>query len=620
MNPLTRPFGPPSPTGRGLSPAAVLFLLATTLHAQDVFVPPVLKGVKGEGTARRAERPIPFPDANEKWILARSKHFVFVSSAGERSTQNIAAGLETLAAALTQMSPHFVAAPVETRVFIFRRHREAQPYFDLLVGRQDAHVSGVFVSSNSSGSMLMESGSGWSNDRTPFHELIHYLIHNSGATPPLWIEEGLADYFSNAELRSASIRAGEPIQAHLRALQQRQRIPLEKLFAVARESELYNVPEWQRSFYAESWALVDWLIRTDRPAFYDFLRDLEGGKTVEQAFRARYKRPLDDIRRAFEISPGRPSLATILPVPTADTSVSTTPLDRAELLYRLGKFLSQVEDGGPNAERHFREALAVNPAHARSLAALGQYEKAIAADPNDAEIYLDYAETLLGKQIGPLAGAEETTADDKVPFRKARELAQKAAALGMDPGRAHGDLGTTYMVESERELAPGISALEKAHELLPGRLDYAVHLFAMYRRTGDRAKADALFTVLDRARNPQVAFAMRATILRVELARANAFVQQQKLDEAAAIIRELAANTEDADARRDLAHQADEIAHAADTNRQIHTYNKAVGEVNRGEYAKAMKTLDQLLANASDPGVIRDARKLQKQLAARRKS
>src|SRR5712691_8940188 len=517
MPTLTRRFAAPSPaSGRGMSTesprpakrgeggrrpgegfvAATLFLLlAITASAQ--YVPPVLKGVKGEAAGRRALKPIPFPDANEKWILARSKHFVFVSSAGERRTRDIAAGLETLAAALTRMSPHFIASPAETRVFIFSRHREAQPFFDLLIGRPEAHVSGVFVSSTNRGSMLMESGSGWATDRTPFHELIHYLIHNSGATPPLWIEEGLADYFSNAELRSASIRAGEPIRSHVQVLQQRHRIPLEKLFAVARESDLYNVPEWQRSFYAESWALVDWLIRTDRAAFYDFLHDLEDSKTLEQALRARYKRSVDDLQRAFDVSLDRPTLATILPVPNADTSVTTTPLDRADLLYRLGNFLSHVEDGGMNAERHFREALAVNPAHARALAALGQYDKAIAADPNDAEIYLDYAESLLGKQIGPLAEAEETTADDKPQFRKARELAQKAVALGTDVGRAYGDLGTTYIVESEKDLAPGIAALEKACDLLPGRLDYAVHLFAMYRRTVDRAKADALFTTLD---------------------------------------------------------------------------------------------------------------------------
>ena len=540
-----------------------------------------------------------------------------MSSAGDRKTRDIAAGLETLAGALTHLSPRFSAAPAETRVFIFSRHREAQPYFQMLIGRPDAHVNGVFISSNNSGSMLMESGFGWGSDRTPFHELIHYLVSNSGSRPPLWLEEGLAEYFSNAELRSGSIRAGEPLANHIQALQLRTRIPLAKLFSISAESDLYNAADSQRAFYAESWALVEWLIRSNPTAFYDFLSDVEEGKAVGEAFQAHYHRPVDDMQRAFDVRFG-PMMGTVLAVPNADTTVTTTPLDRAELLYRLGKFLSLVEDGGTDAERHFREALVVNPAHARSLAALGEYDKAIAADPSDAEIYLDYAESLLGKQIGPLAEAEEASAEDQKAFRKARDLAKKAAALAPNEGRAWGDLGTSYIVESD--VTDGIAALEKARDLAPGRLDYAVHLFAMYRRTGNRAKADALFAILDRARNAQVSYALRATTLRVELARANMFVQQQKLDEAAAVIRELAANTEDVDARKDLSHQADEIANAAATNRQIDIYNRAVAEVNRGEYAKAMKTLDQLLAGATDPDVIRDARKLQKQLVARRKS
>src|SRR5207253_597712 len=223
-------------------------------------------------------------------------------------------------------------------------------------------------------------------------------------------------------------------------------------------------------------------------------------------------------------------------------------------------------------------------------------------------------------QIGPLAQAEEPGREDVARFRKARELSQKAIALGDESGRAFGDLGVSYIVEKDSDLEDGIAALEKSRASLPGRLDLGVHLFAMYRRTGDRTKADALFNALDRAKNPQVAYAMRATILRVELARANAFVQEQRLDDATVVIRDLAANTADPDAKRDLLHQADEIAHAAETNRQIETYNKAVGEVNRGDYGKAIKTLDQLLATATDAGIIRDAKKLQKQLAARRKS
>ncbi|HJT15980.1 MAG TPA: DUF1570 domain-containing protein [Thermoanaerobaculia bacterium] len=592
--------------------ATALLLLATTAAAQ--YVPPVLKGVQPEGRGRQALEPIPFPDANEKWILARSKHFVLVSSAGEKRTRDIAAGLETLAAALTQASSRFAAAPAGTRVFIFARHKEAQPYFDMLIGEKNAHVAGLFISSKNMASMLMESGGG--DDRTPFHELIHYLVTNSGTRPPLWLEEGLAEYFSNAELRNGSIRAGNPIPQHVQMLQHRRLLSLDQLFKIDSESKMYSSAETQRAFYAESWAIVDWLIRTDPRAFYDFLRDIEEGKPLEEVLQARYHRNIEEMQRAFDINASRPMFGTTLAVPNVDTTVTVTPLDRSELLYRLGKFLSQVESGTRDAERHFREALVVNPQHARSLAALGDYDKAIAADPNDAEIYIEYAESLLGKQIGPLAEAEEVSPEEATHFRKARDLAEKATELAPNDARAWGDLGTSYIVE--KDAAPGIAALEKAHALAPARLDYAVHLFALYRRAGDRAKADPLFAELDRARNPQVSYAIRSTSLRVELARAHDLLQQQKLDEAAAVIRDLAANTEDLDARTDLTNQANAITRAAATNREIDAYNKAVGQVNAGQLKQALKTLDVLLATATDPGVIRDAKKLKAQILVRR--
>jgi hypothetical protein len=86
------------------------------------------------------------------------------------------------------------------------------------------------------------------------------------------------------------------------------------------------------------------------------------------------------------------------------------------------------------------------------------------------------------------------------------------------------------------------------------------------------------------------------------------------------VIRELAANTPDADSKNDLMRQAETISQTAATNRQIETYNKAVGQVNRGDYTTALRTLNELLASATDAGVIRDAKKLQKLLSSRRKS
>src|SRR5581483_951119 len=279
------------------------------------FVPPVLKGVQGEGRGRHALQPIPFPDPKEQWILATSKHFVFVSSANERRTRDIAAGLETLAAALTEASPAFEARSAPTRVFVFSRHREAQPYFDMLVGAKNAPVSGLFIASKNSGSMLIEERYGFGSDRTPFHELIHYLLTSSGTRPPLWLEEGLADYFSNAELRNGSIRAGAPVASHVQLLKERRLIPLRDIFTIDSASSVYNAAETQRAFYAESWALVEWLIRTNPAAFYDFMRDLEHGAGVEESLGARYHRTLEDMQRAFDMSAPRPMFGTQLQVP-----------------------------------------------------------------------------------------------------------------------------------------------------------------------------------------------------------------------------------------------------------------------------------------------------------------
>ena len=43
-------------------------------------------------------------------------------------------------------------------------------------------------------------------------------------------------------------------------MRQRKLIPLPQLLSVGRESDLYNLSDSQKSFYAQSWAIVDWLL------------------------------------------------------------------------------------------------------------------------------------------------------------------------------------------------------------------------------------------------------------------------------------------------------------------------------------------------------------------------
>lgn len=600
---------------------------------QPGFVPPVLKGIQGEGKPRQATGPIPFPDPAQTWQRVTSKHFIFISAAGDKQTRRMAEDLETLAAALARLNPRFDTSQRRTHVYVFAKKSEAQPYFDLLTNRTNAHVTGLFVSQKDHAAILMAAG-GSRDDNTPFHELVHWLIE-SRTTPPLWLEEGLAEVFGHAEMRSGAIYAGAGIAPHLAVLKRRD-MPLENVFRVERESDTYNLAEGQAVFYAKSWAVVDWLLRNggrNNAAFYDFFRDVESGAPVEAALQKHYGKSikeLDHMLGAYGGPLARPMFGVTIPIPETDKTLTSATIDRAETLYELGHFFAFFEEMAPEAQRHYRAALEANPRHARALGALAVlranaklyddaaklFEQAIAADPKDALIQLDYAEALMQNEIGPVAESEDVEPEDAPRFRRARVLAQRALDLGADPARALGDLGTSYLVESTADLAPGIAALEKAHALLPTRHDFALHLFAMYRRGGK--KADELFAQLEAARSPQVKFAARAIVVRIDLARANELLRDGKYDEAAAVLRTLAANSPDGDAKVDFERQAAEVARAGDSNRQIVVYNEAIALVNKGKYAAARKTLTQLLATATDPSVIRDAKKLQGELKGRK--
>jgi len=583
--------------------------------AQDVYTPPVLIGVRGEqGKVRKPNGPIPFPAADGVWVRVTTPRFDILSSASEEKTLAIAGDLETLAAALN------APAHAPTTIFVFAKRRESQPYFDLLIGREKTNVTGVYVRHEGGGTMFIDAGRA-GVERTALHELIHDLLRQSTLTPPLWIEEGLAEFYANSQVKNGTIIAGGVLAPHLAMLHRNQPEPLEKMFAVRAESAEATAP----LFYAQSWSAVDWLMHLDHQKFEPFMRDVAQGTPVADALATHYGKTLDDMRKVIRNAHGGSvrivsSGAAGFSPPTISRQTGglkpAAPLERANLLHQLGLFLSHVAGAGEESLRHYREALSVDPKYAPALASLGRFEEAIAADPANAEVQLTYAEFLLKDALGPFASYFEAKPEDTAGFRKARALAERALSLGAEEGRARGIIGASYVVESD--VKPAIEQLERAHLLAPARMDFALHLYDFYLRTGDNAKADALFaSVFERARDKQTVFAARNLKVQFETDRANALAKQGKLDEAAAIVRALAAATEDALAKRELAQQADQLAATAVVNRHIQMYNEAVTLANSGRKLEAIKLLDELLRVATDAQVVRDAQRLRGKVKTR---
>jgi tetratricopeptide (TPR) repeat protein len=587
--------------------------LAAFLAAQNVFVPPVPAGIVTD-TKVRAPRTMEFPSQKLHWIRVHSAHFDVLSSASARKTEEIVSDLETLAVVLKRTSTRFQTAPVATKIFVLSDADASRAWFELLLGSGN-HLSGAYVRHAGGGTMIIDGANTGRIARTAMHELVHDLLRQGELVPPLWLEEGLAEYFSGAHINKYGIVAGSSLFRHMAFLSTEPKLmPLESLLAVRPET-----PAAAGSlFYAQSWAAVDWLMQLDNNAFYPFLEDLERGVPVERALAQHYGITPGALEGAIRRRPHLTGTTVRFPVEARILAAPPSELERATLLYELGRFLSIIAGEEGEAGRYYQEALRIDPRHARTLAALGRYEEAVAAAPNDAEVYLAYAESLLNTATGPFAGVFEVKVGDPERFRHVRRLSARACELLRDSNtaseaRALGDLGTSYLVESD--VTDGIAALQRATAMLPQRNDFALNLYALLLRAGDRPKADALFaSTFARSRDPQILFAARRVLLAAEVRHANALSNDGKFDEAAALVRGLATATEDVAAKRQLESQAVELENAAAVSRHIRMYNDAVQLVNTNHYDDALRILDAILKEATDPLVIADAKQLRDEL------
>src|SRR5205814_7887028 len=83
-------------------------------------------------------------------------------------------------------------------------------------------------------------------------------------------------------------------------------------------------------FYAESWAIVDWMIDRDRPAFQAFLRDVTARMPSDVALQKHFHRTPADVERIITASAhsSLPEFPTTLQVRVADTNLTASPMSR----------------------------------------------------------------------------------------------------------------------------------------------------------------------------------------------------------------------------------------------------------------------------------------------------
>jgi hypothetical protein len=198
--------------------------------------------------------------AGERWIHARTEHFEIFSSASEEESRDLLVNLEQFRATVLSIYSLPRLRDPRTTVVVFGTDRQFDPFKPLYNGTS-TDVAGYCIGSSDETVIALTAGHGFTAaGEIIFHEYVHLLLSAGGDQPPLWLNEGLAELFSTFRIRKGSVELGRAKPDHVDTLNHLRLMPLGWLFAVTTQSSSYNEGVRQSVFYAESWALVHYLV------------------------------------------------------------------------------------------------------------------------------------------------------------------------------------------------------------------------------------------------------------------------------------------------------------------------------------------------------------------------
>src|SRR6185369_474229 len=196
--------------------------------------------------------------AKDTWVSVRTKNFLLIGNAGEKDIRKVGLKLEQFREVFTRLFPKMrFNTPVPTTVVVFKSDSSYAPF------KPGPNIAGYFQPGPDVNYITLTTEVRGQQDpfSVIFHEYTHLLVENTFKEIPLWFNEGLAEYYSTFSITDdQKITLGAPIGNHVFLLRESKMLPLRTLLEVDHKSPYYNEKNKQGIFYAQSWALMHYLI------------------------------------------------------------------------------------------------------------------------------------------------------------------------------------------------------------------------------------------------------------------------------------------------------------------------------------------------------------------------
>jgi tetratricopeptide (TPR) repeat protein len=455
------------------------------------------------------------------WIRLHTEHFTFIGDAPERDIRDIARRMEHFTAVLKTVMPNAgEGTPVPTVVIVFADDKSFTPFKPHYQGKP-IELSGYFqpgAASNYIAVLLAQEDYAL---RVAFHEYTHAVTVNTLSNVPVWLMEGLAQFYEMTADRGGGRRAliGVVPPEHLATLRQQQFMPVDELMAVDYTSPVYNEGNRRGLFYAESWAVVHYLVLGNRARSGQLARYLAllassapQAEAFQQAFQTDPKtleREVRDYVRLFAF----PAVDLPLDDHADPTGGRPERMPEWEAQGYLGDFLAHVSSRVDDARTYLERLTAAQPVSPRALAALGALyirdgkdeqglallERAAAAAPADALV-----QTLLARALADRLRVAAAVGDPDAAVAKVEEVLTRALALDARSADVKALAGYVELFRGE-DLPRARALMLEAIRLAPAREDYRLMLVEIYAREREIDRAtDVLGALLAQGSTPEI--------------------------------------------------------------------------------------------------------------------
>jgi len=208
-------------------------------------------------------------DKAENWLEVRSQHFTVVTNTNEKTGRRIADQFERMRSVFHVMFPHLSIETGSPIIVLAIRDekdfRALEPQVYLAKGQ--LKLGGLFLRAPDKNYVLMRvDAEGEHPYSVVYHEYTHLLLSKAAEWLPLWLNEGLAEFYENTDIHEKEVALGQPSRENILLLRENRLLPLATLFTVDTSSPYYHEENKGSIFYAESWALTHYFQMKDYQA------------------------------------------------------------------------------------------------------------------------------------------------------------------------------------------------------------------------------------------------------------------------------------------------------------------------------------------------------------------